>query len=643
MRTLLVSCLLGLLTMAAAAVDGPEHAVAAKRIDALLVKSLASQQQHPNAVCSDDIFVRRCYLDCIGRIPTLAEYRAFIADRAPDKRQALVDRLLASDGHISHEFNYWAELLRVKSVLMRNLPGENYILWLKHALRDNMPYDRMVAELITAHGRAADDGNGATGYYLRDAGMPQDNMSNTVQVFLGTRLACAQCHDHPFDKWTRLDYLGMAAFTNNVKERPNEAFIRSLRTAARRDGEISKEETMALRRIAQVFGMEVISTKQATIALPKDYQYDNGKPGEVIKAHTIFGDSATVKKGDDPQRVYADWLTSPNNARFTLVIANRMWKRAFGVGLIEPVDNITDSSAASDPELMAYLVQLMKDVRYDLRAFQAILFTTSTYQRACAAAEAADGATHYFTGPKLRRMRAEQAWDSLLALAVPDIDERPGTGENKYADRFDELKGKSPEELAAAVLEIAEQQRQRKDLQKKLAELEQDGATRREILQNPKYRDLRQQLMEANGAMRGQKAQAKEADPDPRWRAFRRQLVRASELPSPAPPEHFLRVFGQSDRELIENGNDAPSITQALFLANGLVDQELTQPHTLLMQALQDLNTRQKIETIYHSVLSRSPSEDELNVLRSLRLPERELLTTIIWSLVNSDEFIFIQ
>ncbi|MBT4866209.1 MAG: DUF1549 domain-containing protein, partial [Planctomycetaceae bacterium] len=158
---------------------------ASRQIDKLIEADYAKHKIDPNPLTSDELFVRRIYLDVVGRIPSHDETVAFLDSTDSKKRSALIDELLDSEGYVSHQFNYWADLLRLQS-RMRYAPAQPYLEFVKTSLRENKPYDQFVRELITAEGYTWD--NGAAGYYLRDVGMPLDNMSNTAQVFLGTQL-----------------------------------------------------------------------------------------------------------------------------------------------------------------------------------------------------------------------------------------------------------------------------------------------------------------------------------------------------------------------------------------------------------------------------------------------------------------------
>ena len=211
--TLWLSLLALGLPTAAIAQDTPPP----QKIDAFVEAALKQHNVTPNPPTNDETFCRRIYLDAIGRIPSKDELTTFVSDTEPGKRAKLIDKLLNSEGYNSHTYNWWADILRVQTQGMNGNgaeAGQAYAAWVKKAIRSNMPYDQFVRELVTAKGYVWD--NGAVGYYMRDAGMPLDNMSNTAQVFLGTRVVCAQCHNHPFDHWKQTDYYEMAAFTYGV-------------------------------------------------------------------------------------------------------------------------------------------------------------------------------------------------------------------------------------------------------------------------------------------------------------------------------------------------------------------------------------------------------------------------------------------
>jgi hypothetical protein len=586
------------------------------QVDALVDAGLQAKNIAANPPVSDAVFLRRIYLDCIGRIPTFAEANAFLADAAPDRRARLIAALQGSDGWVSHQFNWWADLLRVQSKPGKNYSGEPYIDWLKQQIRADTPFDAVVRDLITAKGHVLERGNGATGYYVRDANMALDNMSNTVQVFLGTRVTCAQCHDHPFDTWTRMQYMQMAAFTSTTNAAPDKDFIKALRTLAKNDGDAGdKAQKDALKKITKTVALVVADKDSDTISLPKDYQYPDGKPGQTVTAHPMFGDVA-VAPGQDPRDAYALWLTAPDNPRFTEVIANRMWKKVFGLGLIEPVDNLTATTVANEPALMDHLTALMKKVGYDLKIYQAILYNTHAYQRAATATDANPGDPYYFPGPILRRMGAEEVWDSLLTLVVPDLDQRTSDDAERLYAYYDEMKSKTPEQIIAMIAGDPATAAARRDLDEQIKAMVKKAGSRDALKDDPAFQKLLQEQREQRQSMAAndpEKPQKKAAAEDPRWKGYDRDLMRASELPSPAPPGHLLRDFGQSDRMLIENSSANAAVTQALNLLNGFVDEEILRENSVLIGTIAAQTTAEaKARAAFICILAREPTAKEL-------------------------------
>ncbi|MGB3120694.1 MAG: DUF1549 domain-containing protein, partial [Verrucomicrobiales bacterium] len=194
MRVIFLIALLALGDCINAVAAGPDVIVASARLDALVDAHLARVGLKPNEPIDDATFLRRAWLCIGGRVPTVAEAGEFLRSTRADKRARLIADLLGSEAQVSHFYNYWADSLRLQD---DDAGGRNasvaYQLWVKRALRENMPYDRFVAEMVSARGKFWE--NGAVGYYHRDRGMPLDNLSNTVRIFLGVRLECAQCHN----------------------------------------------------------------------------------------------------------------------------------------------------------------------------------------------------------------------------------------------------------------------------------------------------------------------------------------------------------------------------------------------------------------------------------------------------------------
>ncbi|MFP6900799.1 MAG: DUF1549 domain-containing protein [Opitutales bacterium] len=447
-------------------------------IDRIVEGKLAANGKSPNEMASDAIFLRRAYLLLAGRIPSMEETTQFLkGGRKTTKKQLLIDKLLASDGHVSSEFHYWADILRAKS----NLDGVGsggvpYVDWIKKSIRSNMPYDQFVRELVSSTGPVFEEGNGPVGYYFRDRGMPLDNMANTVRIFLGTSLECAQCHNHPFDKWTQKDFYQMAAFTHGVGNLRNQATMdasKGLRSIIRKRTPGDQDMIRAARSIGDIISHALDHGGDGKITLPKDYQYDDGKPSEEVMARAMFGPQIELDynlEEINSRKAYANWLTSAENPRFTTVIANRMWKKLMGIGLIEPVDTITDATKATNPVLMTYLENLMKGLSYDLREFQRVIYNTKTFQRRASKLEFDPGSKvpYFYAGPTLRRMTGEQIWDSLLVLTFPNVDTRVPEQTLDQFELFEKYKAMSAEQLFKEAKVLAEESRKRRDKKEKM-------------------------------------------------------------------------------------------------------------------------------------------------------------------------------
>ena len=259
-----------------------------RRIDALVDTYYKENTVQPNQPLNDDAFVRRIYLDILGRIPTLTEFKAFRATNALDKRSLLIDKLMNSKGQVSHSFNYWADVLRYKDRL-RNGSGENYKDFIKKSLTENKPYNEFVGELLKANGPAFEYENGATGYYLRDVGMPLDNLSMTMQVFLGTSMVCAQCHDHPFNDWTQLDFYKVAGFNAGINARTHLAKNTRFKGIDVKEKQSDNQFKKIYKKVNETLSIGVKHQGSGQIRLPDNYQYDDAQAKAVVKAEVPYG------------------------------------------------------------------------------------------------------------------------------------------------------------------------------------------------------------------------------------------------------------------------------------------------------------------------------------------------------------------
>ena len=667
------------------------------------------------AKLDDALLARRLYLKAAGRIPTHEELSSYLGNSSKDKKNQLINQLVESSAFDSQMFNWWADLLRLQTRMRGGNQigaGQLYVHWVKEQVQNNVPFDEMAFNLITAEGYPWE--NGAVGYYLRDAGMPLDNMSNTTQIFLGTQMVCAQCHNHPFDRWTQMEYYQMASYTygvnsskgGDIQSKIKKQFDKQTKGLSSKDKQkkAQSKEGQALRRSVQEMLRPLrygATHTKRKLTLPHDYQYDDGEPKSLVSPSPIFDNPISEKEGDSKVHAYGEWMTNSENPRFTKVIANRMWKKVFGRGLVEPVDDWRDDTTASIPELLEHLEKLMVRVDFDLKEFQRVLFQVRAFEHAAPDYIPNIETPYYFEAPVLERMSAEQIWDSLVALSIPDSDERKQNEKvidqrlerfRQYQQEIESLNGekltklakkgaKASKEINDEMEAIQEQLReaQEADDREAVARLRREYGKARnqqrtvfaELIMGPEFEV---KSLYGNGGNIYTK--------NDRWKGFSSQIYRASELQTPAQPGHFLQEFGQSDREIADNANKHASVTQALTLLNGTFYGALFNQESPLMKKLSEAHEpHEKINILFLSILNREPTAEELqfcmaelspvatdSVVRNQKIPDhlskekkkafkkqiekklawekfnrnREYFA-IAWSLINTRQFSFVQ
>jgi hypothetical protein len=593
---------------------------AAVKLDESINASLKQHGVIPTPPSSESQFLRRIYLDTVGRIPTADESRAYLGDRSPNKRSELINTLLNSPGYTMHMFNWLADMLRVMDDYGKGAKSFLYEDWLKEQIAMNVPWDVMVRDMLTADGKLNE--NGAAGFLLRDAKMPLDGVSNLLTTFLGANVSCAQCHDHPFADWSQRDFYSMAAFFG-ATDGYHEDVYRKVRKIAKSE-DLNPGAKSVVRAVLSSNPYDLVDLRSNRLRFPVDYKYKDAKPGDPVMPELIHW-TGTAKDNpayhistSNPSQLrnqFASWMVHPENPRFATAIANRVWKKVFGIAVQEPVSDLDDPSGASNPELLAHITTYMKQAKFDLREFQRILFNTAAYQRqACTAPE--DPRTFRFQGPTLRRMSAEQAWDSIVTLA---------SGES--ADQLLLRRGDNLQQMSVS------------DDQITLASM------------NQMARDMRKN---GGGAAKGIFAGGgkKNVGGNPRAMALAYEggrpeirsgllLARASELQQPAPENHFLRLLGQSDRLVSDTNTTDGSVPQLLQLMNGPVQETITTGSAALTTAVKATHQTDQITSLYLSFLAREPRPDEAARLAAA-LKNGLSLPDLAWVLLNSREFLFI-
>ncbi len=592
-------------------------ASATARVDALVLAGLNKAGQQPNAPATDEQLVRRLYLDIVGRIPTAAETAAFVNGKAPDKRTKLIDQLLTSEGYNSQMFNWLADMLRVTDDYGKGVKAYVYEEWIKDQIAENRPWDGFVHDLMTAEGRMSS--SGPVGYLLRDRNMPLDNLSNTMTTFLGANVACAQCHNHPLAGWTQREFFELASFFGAT----DMSYAKSGK--AKKLANSTGMDTKLLVNMLALNLADVEALHQNKLTFPKDYKYSDAKPGEAVPPKFIQWTpddakspayAAQPQKPEELRKTFADWLTHPDNPRFATAIANRLWQRSFGLAVQEPVTDLDDLSKGSNPPLLAHLTAEMKRVKFDLREFQRIIYNTQTYQRQASVTPDLGKGPYLFPGPLLRRMTAEQAWDSVLTLVVgPELDKF----KLRRADNIRRMDIPGPintESIVAKAKELVEQNETsgKGNLATRKRAIRRGGGV------NP---------ADYNGA------------PPPHFEGL--TLARASELTQPAKEAHFLRMFGQSDRQIADTDSREGGVPQVLMMMNGDVQKCMASGQsTVLREAANQKSTERQVESLYFSFLGRRPTIAETQSAQRV-FGEGLKLADLTWVLFNSREFIFIQ
>ena len=358
-------------------------AVAANYIDERVYDKLQKLQINPSDVCSDDQFLRRAYLDLVGLPPTSEEFRSFMKSEARDKRTKLIDALLERPEFADLWAARWSEWVKVREVANSNFGAERksamiYYEWIREQFLKNVPLDKFVTAQIVSKGSNFDCAE--SNFWTM---VPPDNYdpkavaADNAQLLLGIRLQCAECHNHPFDRWTQDDYYGFVSFFTGLKRKV---------AAEQREVYVSNDNNAA----------------------PAKHLLD-GRP---VPAKFLGGDTPELK-GKDPRIAYASWLVSSDNDIFARNMANRIWAQFFGRGIVEPVDDVRVSNPPSNRELLDDLAKHLVANKFDLRKLVRDICLSKTYQ-ASPTVNATNHDDHdQFSHAPVRRLRADVMLDSL--------------------------------------------------------------------------------------------------------------------------------------------------------------------------------------------------------------------------------------
>ncbi|MEQ8786083.1 MAG: DUF1549 and DUF1553 domain-containing protein [Pirellulaceae bacterium] len=366
------------------------------RVAAVIDEHLAAQWKQervtPAPIADDAEFLRRVHLDIAGKIPTVSEVRAFLADNSPDKRRRVVDRLLESPAYITNFANKWRSALmpEADSDIQVRLLVPGFEAWLREKLREDARYDDMVREILTFSFETPDEGGrnvyvAATGtaspvaFYQAKQIAPESLAAATARMFLGVRIECAQCHDHPFDDWKQEEFWSFAAFFAGIERRNPEQ---------------------------GVFGGVRELPDRREIAVP-----DTDK---VVQAAFLDDSPPRFRFRQGPRTTLAEWVASADNPYFTRTAANRLWGHFFGIGLVDPIDDFGPHNAASHPEILDALAKELAAAEFDMKFLIRAITASDAYQRTSMKTDESQSDPRRFARMAVRGMTPEQLYDSLL-------------------------------------------------------------------------------------------------------------------------------------------------------------------------------------------------------------------------------------
>ena len=404
-------------------------------IDEHVFKKLRTLRMNPSALCDDSTFLRRAYLDLLGVVPTAETARAFTADTAPDKRAALIERLFPRAEFADFWTLKWADLLKIEERQLDRTGMKVFHGWIRESIAGNKPLDVFARELIAARGSTYE--NPAANWWRANRD-PVTRAESTARVFLGTQLNCAQCHNHPFERWTQDDYYNWAGLF------------------ARLDYKIVENNRKDTNDTREFKGDQIVLVKA-------DGAVKNARTGEPATPRFLGGDAPQTSAERDELLALADWL--PHSPMFARMQVNRVWFHLLGRGLVDPVDDFRASNPPSHPELIEALAADFAEHGYDLRRLIRTIMQSRVYQLASEPdATNADDETNFSHGI-IRRLGAEQLVDSIGKTlgAVLDIEDYPGAarlsqvpeGRKHYhpiksdIDRFELVFGKPPRLIAS--------------------------------------------------------------------------------------------------------------------------------------------------------------------------------------------------
>ena len=667
----------------------------------------------PMPVIDDLTFLRRVYCDLISRIPTVDEVAAFEADSSKNKRAELIDNLIKDGRFVDRWTVFYADMFRLRA---QADGGGAALAWVHQAVAEGMPHDEICRRLITTNGKAGAAPEVA--FVLGDNADPMALAGVTSQVFMGVRVSCAQCHDHPFDVWTQENFYGFAAyfgktkrvenqFTRTIyanegdqsvvlwppegKAKPEErkpmkpSFPFEMTSGTETPEYIARLNTLRAKQKAERDALAKAGTKDSDVddllaEASENEQKAKGKKledditKEAKKDAKSLNNKAGMYATSEWRQELANLVTSPRNRFFAKNMANRVWADLVGRGIVDPIDDFSDNNPASHPKLLDYLADEFVASGFDLRSLVSLIVNSDVYQRAHVYGAEEQKQTELeksFLATPMRRMLSETLYDSIVTAGhLSDVKHvagknmkttwrltqvvKPNSGRQGLALTAMKLEqkmamnapamAKDDEATPGADVEKGIEL----DFGKVLAKAKEDNKVEVEEMRVMSKEEIEAERMRAQMQTQRRGVEyidryAKATfDDNPRFGSSLR-------MASPAVPEHFLRVFGQTDREILgENRDHAPNMRQALMMLNGTLTHEASrvgelEPMYSVLAEKKDLDGA--VRLAYREILTREPSANEVTEAKSVIKANKDFLNGMAdfrWILLNCNEFRFL-
>ena len=669
------------------------NAEAASLLDDLLKRENEQTSVTTTSTIDDLTFLRRASIDLIGRIPTVQEIQEFESWSA-DRRSRLIEKLTNHPRFADRWTIFMSDMLRIRS----NVTGGTQLLAFIHeSLAQNKPYDILVRELISASGRT--NSNPAVGYILGDNTDPMELAAATSQIFLGVRIGCAQCHDHPFDDWEQEDFYDLAAFFGKTQQVRGGRQNRMLYTTEGEEMRVLwppedqangeerkpvtpkfpfqinqlKSNTEHLKRYEKVRLARETTNSLSKDSASLDALLDSIEPTTNRPHNPVLEEAkqesqklnvhSDIYKSSLLRKQLAELITDPRNDYFARALINRVWAELIGRGFVEPLDNFSDYNAIHHPSTLDFLSQEFIASGYDLRALIRMITLSDTYRRSPLPAntppETREKSEANFAAAPSRRMLSEVLYDSIVVAGHLQNHKWPQGANNKQIQRevrvptgeYTIVESENPQPMM-----IEEQKPKRSDGYDLESSLKIDFNS---ILNSSEQSELDTMRKKSDERIQAEEMAAKMAalkeEQNRRTMKFETKIITetvddnprfdsAMRMATPAPPAHFLRVFGQPSRVgLGEFRDDSSSLRQQLMMLNGRITHEASRVGTLepihrILKKDQD----QAIDWAYHEILTRLPTSEEKANARLIVNQTPEGMADLRWALLNCNEFRFI-